>query len=212
MDGDFPDLARFVDIKEKHHAMLLRRRGPLARHDGPDRPRHRRARRHRPLRRRRLDGHAVQVARELRRLHRRLRRTRRVPQVHGARVRLQRRHLAAQRGHRAGRPDAPAARAAARRPAPRAVEPLPRARPRARPRHGPSPAGTPVVPVIVGNSVKLPAALPRAVRSRHQRPADHPSGRSRARRAAAVVHHDQPHRVADHRERRRRDREELAKL
>ena len=34
MDGDYPDLARFVDIKKKHHAMLLRRRGALARNDG----------------------------------------------------------------------------------------------------------------------------------------------------------------------------------
>ena len=81
----------------------LRRRGPLARHDGHDRPRPRRTRRHRRFRRRRVDGHAVQVAGELRRVHRRLRRTRRVPQVHGARVRLQRGHVPAQRGHRAGR-------------------------------------------------------------------------------------------------------------
>ena len=117
----------------------LRRRGPFARNDGQDRPRPRRTRRRRPLRRRPVDGHAVQVAGELRRLHRGLRRTHRVPQVHGARVRLQRGHLPAQRGHGAGRPDGPAPRAAARRAAPRAVEPLPATRARARARYGRSP-------------------------------------------------------------------------
>ena len=119
MDGDYPDLARFVDIKEKASRDALCRRGPFARNDGQDRPRPRRTRRRRPLQRRPVDGHAVQIAGELRRLHRGLRRTHRVPQVHGARVRLQRGNFPAQRGHGAGRPDGPAPRAAARRTAPR---------------------------------------------------------------------------------------------
>ena len=115
MDGDFPDLARFVDVKTKHRAMLLvdeahslGTMGATGRGIGE----------HADVDRSgvdAVDGHALQVARELRRIHRGFRRAHRVSQVHGSRLRLQRRHLAAQCGHGARGADAAAARAAARR-------------------------------------------------------------------------------------------------
>ena len=115
------DLARFDRAQGEAPRDALCRRGPFARHDGQDRPRPGRVRRHRRSARRRVDGHAVQVARQLRRLHRRLRGAGRVPQVHGARLRLQRGPVAAQRGRRAGRSDRSGPRAGARRAAPRDV-------------------------------------------------------------------------------------------
>ncbi len=57
-------------------------------------------------------------------------------------------------------------------------------------------AGTPVIPTHRRQFGPLSSALPRAFPTRHQRPADHPSGRSRTRHAAAGIHHDQSHRVA----------------
>ena len=125
MDGDYPDLARFVDIKEKTSRDALCRRGPLARNDGQNRPRPRRTRRRRTHQRRHVDGHAVQVSCELRWLRCGICGTHRVPQVHGAWVRLQRGNLPSQCGHGAGRTECPAPRASTRRTAPRVVEPLP---------------------------------------------------------------------------------------
>ena len=70
MDGDFPDLPRFIEVKQTPQDALDGRRSTFDRHDGTHGPRHRRAL-WRPTRRRRpLDGDAQQVVRQLRRLHR----------------------------------------------------------------------------------------------------------------------------------------------
>ncbi len=78
MDGDYPDLPRFIEVKKRHKAFLHGRRGAFGRRAGAARPRHRRAFRRRSGRRRSLDGHAQQVVRQLRRLHRRQQGARRV--------------------------------------------------------------------------------------------------------------------------------------
>ncbi len=79
---------------------------------------------------------------------------------------------------------------------------VPQPGPRARPEHrherrlGRDP-GDP------GQLARQPAVVASPVRPRHQRRADPPPGRGRARRAAAVLHHRQPQRKADSRNRRR---------
>ena len=117
MDGDIPDLPQFIEVKKRHKALLMIDEahsigvlGPHGRgigeHFGVD-----------PQRRRPLDGHAEQVVRQLRRLHRRLPGAGRVPEVHGAGLRVQRRDLAGQRRRRPGLAPAAEGRAGAGRPA-----------------------------------------------------------------------------------------------
>ena len=102
MDGDIPDLPRFIEVKQRHKALLMvdeaHSAGVLGEHGRGVGEYFGRQ----PGRRRSLDGHAQQVVRQLRRIHRRLQSRGRVPQVHCARLRLQRRHLAAQRRRRLG--------------------------------------------------------------------------------------------------------------
>ena len=88
MDGDFPDLPQFIEVKKKHKALLMVDEAHSIGTHGQDGPRHRRALWRQSARRRSLDGHAQQGVRQLRRLHRRLARKCRVPQVHRARLRL----------------------------------------------------------------------------------------------------------------------------
>ncbi len=69
-----------------------------------------------------------------------------------------------------------------------------------------SAAGTPVVPVIVGKLGQEPAPGARLVRSRHQRPSDPASGSAGLLRPPALLHHHESQRGANpgHRRRRRR--------
>ena len=92
MDGDIPDLPKFIEIKKKHGAMLLVDEahsagviGKTGRGIGEYYDVNRADCGH-------VDGHAVEVVRELRRLHRGLTRARRVPQVHDAWVCVLGRH------------------------------------------------------------------------------------------------------------------------
>ena len=100
MDGDAPDLAALIALKQRYDAWLmvddahglgvLGRTGiGLAEHCDVD-----------PARGRHLDGHALEDAVRLRRLHRRTGGADRVPEMHRRRLRLQRRHLAAARRRR----------------------------------------------------------------------------------------------------------------
>ena len=84
MDGDYPDLPRFIEVKKRHKAFLMIDEAHSHRRAGRARPRHRRALRRRSERCRHLDGHAQQVVRQLRRLHRRLQGPGRIPEVHGS--------------------------------------------------------------------------------------------------------------------------------
>ena len=72
MDGDFPDVPRFVEVKQRHKALLMideahsvGTMGPHGRGIGEHFDIDPRIGRY-------LDGHAQQVVRQLRRLHRRL--------------------------------------------------------------------------------------------------------------------------------------------
>ncbi len=62
MDGDFPDLPRFIDVQQAAQSPADDRRSPLDRRARQPRPRHRRAFRRQSGRRRYLDGHHEQVA------------------------------------------------------------------------------------------------------------------------------------------------------
>ena len=102
MDGDFPDLPQFVEVKKKHKAFLmvdeahsLGTLGTTGRGIGE----------HFGINPRDVDlwmGTLSKSLGSLRRLHRRLEGAGRVPEVHGARLRLQRRHAPAVRRRRAG--------------------------------------------------------------------------------------------------------------
>ncbi len=78
------------------------RRGPLHWRARRPRTRHRRAFWRQSGPSRYLDGHDEQVAGQLRRLHRRHAGAGRIPQIHGPRVRFQRRHARSRRGGRPG--------------------------------------------------------------------------------------------------------------
>ncbi len=204
MDGDYPDLARFVDIKEKHHAMLYvdeaHSLGTMGRTG------------------RGLGEHAG-VA----------------PSSVDIWMGTLSKSLASCGGYIAGSaelieylkytapgfvysvgispPNAATALAALtvlRREPQRVARlhalsgPLPATRARTRTRYG-GRRGNSGDPDHRRQLGPLSSALPRAVPTRHQRTADHPSGRSRTRHAAAGIHHDQSHRVA-HPGRCRRDR------
>ena len=134
-----------------------------------------------PARRGSLDGHAQQVLRELRRVHRGRPGDGGVSQVHRAGLRVQRRHLAGQRGRRPRRDPALDRRARAGRRASRAGAPVPRPGPGAGLEHRPEPrlsdrARDP------GGLAPLPAAVAGNVRPRDQRAADSLSRRSRSGR------------------------------
>ena len=101
-DGDIPDLPRFIEVTKRHKAFLMVDEAHSAGVLGP----HGRGIGEyfgvNPAGRRSLDGHAEQVVRQLRRIHRRVSGDGRVSEVHGAGLRVQRRHLARQRRRRPG--------------------------------------------------------------------------------------------------------------
>ena len=97
-------LSRLAQVRrdqEKHKDLHDGRRGAFDRHDGSARSRHVGAFRHGSPRRRHVDGHAQQVVRQLRRLHRRQLGAGRIPEIHRPGIRLQRRLESAQHGCRA---------------------------------------------------------------------------------------------------------------
>ena len=56
---------------------------------------------------------------------------------------------------------------------------------------------TPIIPVILGSSPRVPARVARIARPRRRRPTDSLSRRARSRRPHPLLHHRQPHRRAD---------------
>ena len=75
MDGDYPNLPRFVEVKRAARGAALCRRGALARRHGPHGAGHLRTFRRRSGRRRPLDGHDQQGPGKLRGIPRRPRRS-----------------------------------------------------------------------------------------------------------------------------------------
>ncbi len=136
MDGDYPELPQVRRSETAPPGVAHDRRSPFDGDHGRSRARHRRAFWRRPAQRRSVDGHAEQVLRQLRRIHRRLPGTGRVPEVHGARLRVQRRHPAVERGRRPGGAAVAATRAAARGAAASPLPLVPAAGPAAGPEHG----------------------------------------------------------------------------
>ena len=102
MDGDYPDLPRFIEVKQRHKAVLLVDEAHSAGTMGP----HGRGIGEHfdvdPRRCRFVDGHAQQIVRLLRRLHRRQQGDGRISEVHRAGLRVQRGHAALERGGGAG--------------------------------------------------------------------------------------------------------------
>ncbi len=88
MDGDFPDLPRFIDVRKRHKTLLMIDEAHSAGNARTDRTRHRRTLWSRPPGCRHLDGQPQQVAWQLRGIHRRPEGVDRVSQVHRAGIRL----------------------------------------------------------------------------------------------------------------------------
>ena len=101
-DGDIPDLPRFIEVKKRHKAFLMVDEAHSA---GVLGPRGRGIGEYFGVDPQDVDlwmGTPEQVVRQLRRIHCRLPGHGRVPEVHGAGLRVQRRDLAGQRRRRPG--------------------------------------------------------------------------------------------------------------
>jgi acyl-CoA synthetase (AMP-forming)/AMP-acid ligase II/acyl carrier protein len=178
MDGDFPDLPRFIDVKNRHRVFLMideaHSIGTMGSH-----------------------GRGIeQIVRQLRRLHRRLQGTGGIPQIHGPGLRLQRRSAAGQCRGRSGLVAVVGRRTRTRHAVAAELGPVSQTGPRERSRYRAQPGHTGRSRHSGELDVRS-GAVPATVRAGDQRAADSLSGRGRARGPAAIFHHGLPSGFAD---------------